>query len=198
MVSTRQSAKYKTNRLSRVISKSFLSGIVSILLCTFTTAHAESITVNVTKDLGDVNRSVLGNNMVGYPMALNSNTGKWVYRGYHIDGAGVWNTSTYSSVPEMVNFARDIGMSFSRFPGGCGAHWYNWKDAVGTIPRSSGFTFGLPEFLKNTQDIGAIPVITVSRLYRNGAGCSRPGGVSQCPCRHKSKSRHSLVGCTGC
>lgn len=152
----------------------FISALASLFQFTLS-AEAENITVDVTQDLGPVNRAVLGNNMIGYPRVWNEITRGWVSYGYHVGGDGVWNKNSYSSVPEMVKFAKDIGISFSRFPGGVGVRWYNWKDAVGPIaqrplyPDSKGnkvpITFGLPEFLKNTQDMGAIPVIEVSDYF---------------------------------
>ncbi len=165
------------NKTKKYIHSGFvflLTAVLALSLHFTLSAHAESITVDITQDRGPVNRSVLGNNMLGYPKSWNTTGNSWYYLTYSIDGAGVWNKDLYSSVPEMVNFAKDIGVSFSRFPGGGAVHWYNWKDAVGPIaqrplyPDGKGnnlpITFGLPEFLRNAKDIGAIPVITISEF----------------------------------
>ncbi len=117
-----------------------------------------------------INRGVLGNNMLGY-----YSDELWHTR-YYIDGAGVWNpdSSTPGSVQQMINYAKQIGISYSRFPGGDGVHYYDWKKTVGPIGSRPGIrdengdgtlekiTFGIAEFLQNTEDIGAIPVITMS------------------------------------
>lgn len=150
---------------------------LTLLMIVVCYVNAENITIDVNADLGPVNRFVLGNNMLGFTWAWDPDHSTFVARDHYINGQGVWDISTYSSEPELVDFAKDIGMSYVRFPGGCGVHWYDWKKSVGPIESrpencidydiynectSEQITYGLPEFLQNAEDIGAIPVITVS------------------------------------
>jgi len=150
---------------------------LTLLMTVVCYVNAENITIDVSADLGPVNRFVLGNNMLGFTWAWDPDQSTFVARDHYINGQGVWDISTYSSEPELVDFAKDIGMSYVRFPGGCGVHWYDWKKSVGPIESrpencisydiynecvSGKITYGLPEFLQNAEDIGAIPVITIS------------------------------------
>lgn len=162
----------KTTKSLRLLSKWLRAAATGALIATAAASHAGSITVNPANELGPVNHALLGNNMLGYTKTWNTSTGDWSYKNYQIDGAGVWNTGAYAPVPAMVGYAKDIGMRYARFPGGGGVHWYNWKDAVGPIADrplhldANGeyvpITFGLPEFLKTAQAMGADPVIEVS------------------------------------
>lgn len=156
---------------NRSVCVFFLAATLAILPRFTSPAHAEDITVNVAQDLGPVNRSILGNNMLGFDRSWDSSSGKWIYPNYHQSGAGVWDTTNYFSVPVMRDYAKQTGMRFVRFPGGCGAHWYNWKDGVGPLSQrpaiygvssNEKLTYGLAEFLRNAQEIGAVPVFTVS------------------------------------
>lgn len=156
---------------------------VSVSLLAWTlSVSAQNITIDVSKDRGPVNRAVLGNNMLGFPKAWNDPSKSFRYPGHHVSGTGVWDPLSRSSIVEMVNFAKDIGMTFTRFPGGNGVHWYDWKDGVGPFssrplfpssddpdnPNPVPISYGLSEFLKNTRDIGATPVITVSDFSATG------------------------------
>lgn len=150
---------------------------LTLLITVIGHVKADSITIDFNSELGPVNRFVLGNNMLGHAWVWDPDQSTFVARDHHVNGQGVWDISTYSSVPELVDFAKDIGMSYVRFPGGCGVHWYDWKKSVGPIESRPDnciaydiydecapdqITYGFPEFLQNAEDIGAIPVITVS------------------------------------
>jgi alpha-N-arabinofuranosidase len=56
-------------------------------------------------------------------------------------------------------------MSVSRWPGGCGAHRFDWKQTVGPLSDRPKQQFGLPEFLQNCRDIGAEPLVTVAEYF---------------------------------
>ncbi|HEX2950868.1 MAG TPA: hypothetical protein VHV83_15095 [Armatimonadota bacterium] len=79
-----------------------------------------------------------------------------------VTGGGLWNPSTASPVPQALTFSTDVGMKMLRFPGGCLAHNYNWKNAVGPVANRPNFTFGIDEFIAYCRTVGAEPVITVS------------------------------------
>jgi len=120
-----------------------------------------TVRVNPQKVLGKVNRMVFGNNQLGYQY------GSWEYTTpeYADRGAGIWDPERNQPVPEMVKFARDIGMSTARYPGGCGSHLFDWKKAVGPIEKRPKQKFGLPEFLRFCEAVGAIPVITIADYF---------------------------------
>ncbi len=61
----------------------------------------------------------------------------------------------------MLEALRDAGPTHLRFPGGCMAHRWNWRGAVGPA-TSRAQAFGLPEFLTLCAEMGAEPVITLA------------------------------------
>ncbi|MGQ9789418.1 MAG: alpha-L-arabinofuranosidase C-terminal domain-containing protein [Armatimonadota bacterium] len=113
------------------------------------------------KTIGRVNRWVFGNNMLGYQK------GSWPFAEpiYHDRGAGIWDPVRRRPVPEMVALARNIGLSVARYPGGCGAHLFDWKRTVGPLEGRPDQQFGLPEFLRCCEAIGAVPLITIADYF---------------------------------
>ncbi len=138
-------------------------GVIALtfILCSASFLYAASISIDVADEKGDVNYGVLGNNTIGY-----HSTSYQVP--HYIDGSGVWDTINKQSFPKMVEAARNIGVSYSRFPGGCGVHFYDWKESVGPINTrpviydGNKTEFGLPEYLQYTEDIGSTPLYTLS------------------------------------
>ncbi|HUT34573.1 MAG TPA: alpha-L-arabinofuranosidase C-terminal domain-containing protein [Planctomycetota bacterium] len=118
------------------------------------TDAAENATIRVRPEraIGAVNRLILGDNMLGYANGRNE---------YCNLGAGIWDPEKRCSVPEVVALAKGRGLSCSRWPGGCEAHRFEWKKTVGPLAERSNQRFGLPEFMQNCADIGAIAVITL-------------------------------------
>lgn len=114
------------------------------------------IRLNPRKELGKVNKLIFGNNQLGYQNAAPE---------YADRGSGIWDPDRNQPVPEMVKFAKDIGMSIARYPGGCGSHLFNWKKAIGPLSERPNQRFGLPEFLRFCEAIKAIPIITVAEYF---------------------------------
>ena len=114
-----------------------------------------TIRLDPTKQLGPVNKLVFGNNMLAYQEAPE----------YADLGAGLWDPENGRSVPEMVQLAKEAGLTVSRWPGGCAAHTYNWKLTVGPLAQRPHIRFGLSQFLQNCKDIGALPVLTVAEYW---------------------------------
>ncbi len=134
-----------------------------------------AITVDANKVTGEVNPLLFGSN-------FHSAAG-----GYK-DGFGIWNPTInpstnkpYGTDPKMVSAAKNIDMKVVRWPGGTGVSAFNWKEWIGPVasrPYDGCIkytdatntvcaeykirSFGLPEFLKVTQDIGATPTIEIS------------------------------------
>jgi alpha-L-arabinofuranosidase len=119
-------------------------------------AREAVIRVDIASDLGRVNKRVLGNNALAY---LHSDAI------YSAGGSGMWDPKAGHGVPDMVRLARDCGVSTLRWPGGCGVHEYNWKLTVGHLKERPQQPFGLPEFLRLAEEIGADPVITLADFW---------------------------------
>lgn len=122
-------------------------------------AEKTGIFINPAKVLGPVNRKVFGNNFLGYGPAPHETPDKEHYACSDY-GAGIWDPMLKRSVEDVVDLARNSGTTVARFPGGDGALYYDWKGSVGK--DRAHFRYGLDEFLKTCEEIGAQPVITVS------------------------------------
>ncbi|MHB1461440.1 MAG: alpha-L-arabinofuranosidase C-terminal domain-containing protein [Armatimonadota bacterium] len=120
-----------------------------------------SITIDARMVVGKVNPGVLGGNMIGYQKGAYGGTGSE----YTDRSCGVWDPEHHRAVPEMVALARNIGMSFARYLGGCGVHLFDWKKAVGPLSARPDQKFGLPEFMQLCGEIGAVPLITVADYH---------------------------------
>ncbi len=123
-------------------------------------AVTERATVRVSpqKVLGTVNPLVFGNNMLAYQGGRDE---------YSNRGSGIWDPEDRRPVPEYVELAKRAGITISRWPGGCGAHQYDWTKTVGPVQERPQMKFGLAEFLEATQAIGAQAVLTLA-VYWGG------------------------------
>ena len=108
------------------------------------------ITVDYDKEMGPVNKRVFGSSFEGYKTSNRYSYGRTDY------GTGVWNPKVYKSVPEVIKLARGIGLSVFRFTTG---NNYDWKEAIGSERKH--YKFGVDEFLKTTEEIGAKAVVTI-------------------------------------
>jgi hypothetical protein len=75
---------------------------------------------------------------------------------------------------EFLNRVRPMGITFLRYPGGCNADVFNWKDTIGPTDQrtdiinyhngtSRGIAkFGVDEFLRFCEDEGITPIITTA------------------------------------
>jgi len=118
------------------------------------------ISIDCSQELGEINPLVFGNNLIAYDPKTYENGWVKEYYGYSDFGAGIWDSFKNKPQPEVIKLAKDVGITVVRFPGGCGAHHYNWKEAIGKKRRH--FLFGIDEFLKVAQEIGAEPIFTLS------------------------------------
>ncbi len=122
-------------------------------------AQDNLINVDYAKEIGSVNKKVFGNNFIAYDPSTYEGWGRNYY-GYIDYGAGIWDPEAKKSVQEVIDLAKSIRMSAVRFPGGCGAHHYNWRNAVGQNRQH--FLFGVDEFVQVAQELGAEPIYTLS------------------------------------
>ena len=145
-----------TARFICAIIKSFVLAFSfttqSVAQTDYSKAH---IFIDYNTVLGKVNRNILGNNIVAYT--------KKFYGGlYRNRGAGIWDPDRNAPNPVFLNAAKDAGTSVLRWPGGKNARYFDWKTSVGPISDRPKQRFGLPEFLRVCEEIGAEPVITLS------------------------------------
>jgi len=114
-----------------------------------------SIIVDYSSVIGPVNHDLFGNNIVAYT--------KKYYNGlYRNRGAGVWDPDNNQPVSAFVEAAKSAGHTVLRWPGGKNAWFLDWESTVGPLSNRPNQKFGLPEFLKFCEEVGAKPVITLS------------------------------------
>ncbi len=123
--------------------------------------QSATIVVHAKQRLAAVNRLVFGQNIDAADNAriFSSDTTdlNLIQR-----GDGFWDPEKAIPVPPVLRESRDAGMSLLRYPGGCLAHNFDWRKAVGPDSKAAGWLFGLDEYLKLCDAIGAAPLITVS------------------------------------
>ena len=111
-----------------------------------------TVTIYPGQEIGPVNPLLFGNNQLAYQNGKEE---------YGARGSGIWDPEHKRSTPEFVTLARECGLTVSRWPGGCGAHNYNWKKTVGALVDRKDQPFGLPEFMRWCADTKSIALITV-------------------------------------
>ncbi len=133
--------------------------------CSALAGDPARIEVFPNKEIGPVNRLILGNNMLAYQ------GGTWgpARPEYADRGAGIWDPQRRRPEPAFVQLAKQAGITVSRWPGGCGTHNYNWKRTVGPLEKRPQQQFGLPEFLTFCQATGSIPIITIAAYWGTAA-----------------------------
>jgi len=143
------------------------NSLLVILIIFFSVSHAINcaiaediennvITVFVNSEVGQVNKRVLGNNFL-----LSNLMGSYDYSRADY-GAGIWNPKKNESVKEVIELAKNAGVSIIRFYTG---NYFNWKDTIGKKRKQ--FLFGMDEFLKTVKEIGAEPLFMISYFTGN-------------------------------
>jgi alpha-N-arabinofuranosidase len=120
------------------------------------------IIVHADHALGAVNRYIFGHNMEAANgdriFGVNPNKGPRRY------GGVFWDFPNDRPIPSIVERSKDLGMGMMRYPGGCLAHDFDWRRAVGDpATRKKGeWAFGIDEFIEYCRQVDAEPMITVS------------------------------------
>ena len=127
--------------------------------CPILSAGNNYVQISYNKEKGIVNKMVFGNNFVGYATTIYDNPTQNYY-GYSDYGAGIWDPRRGKSVSEVISLAKGAGVVIVRFPGGGGANRYDWKTSIGN--RRVHFLYGLDEFLRTCEEVGADVIFTVS------------------------------------
>jgi alpha-N-arabinofuranosidase len=139
----------------------YLASFSHNALAVNTTATPLTATISIDPDTstGQVNRGVLGNNLMVSDTTFQDTQSN--------RGGGVWNPVTQSPVPEFVNLTKEAGISYLRWPGGDLSRTLNWKKMVGPLTNRPQQQFGLPEYLAYCAAVGANPVITIATSVGN-------------------------------
>lgn len=155
-----------TNKMmrNRIIRKIISAFVICACANCYVFADDNVITVFCGKEKAQINKKVFGNNLLGYDTALQY-PGRPHYYGHTDFGAGIWDSKWNEPVKEAIDLAKEAGINVLRFPGGCGAHRYNWKAGLGK--NREHFLYGIDEFLKTCEEIGAEAVWTVSYFEGN-------------------------------
>lgn len=133
-----------------------------VLLVSLASAQqTAAITVDVAKVLGPVNKLVFGHNMEAADNARIFSSDKTSMDGIQT-GGGFWDPQRGAPVPEAVAACKAVGMGMMRYPGGCLAHNFDWRKAVGPDAKKNGWLFGVDEYLALCRSIGAEPIFTIS------------------------------------
>ncbi len=77
-------------------------------------------------------------------------------------GQGFWNPETAKPFPAVAAQLKRMGISALRYPGGCYAHNFDWRKAVGPREKRGIWKFGINEYIALCRSLGAEPVITLT------------------------------------
>lgn len=134
--------------------------IASLSLLPVATAQTAKITVDAGHVTGAVSPFVFGHNIeAADQFGIFSQQHNYVQSK---TGDGLWNPDTRQPVPEVLAEMRAIGTKMLRYPGGCLAHNFNWKEAIGKPEDRPNFAFGVDEFISYCRAIGAEPLMNFS------------------------------------
>lgn len=122
------------------------------------------VAIDAALRTGRVSKLVFGNNLLGYNPKVAGFT-EADYNGHSDYGEGVWDPRRHRPIQKAIALAKGAGIGMLRFPGGCGAHLYDWKNAIDADRKT--FRFGLDEFLRVCRSVGAEPIYTVSYFTGN-------------------------------
>lgn len=141
-----------------VRNRAFLLLLLSFYLANPAFAENNIIKIFAGKDVSEINKKVFGNNLLGYDTSLRyKNLRKKPYYGHADYGTGIWNPEAKETVSEVVELAKDAGISIVRF---ATENDYHWKETIGNGRRH--FLYGIDEFMKTIEEIGAEPLLTIS------------------------------------
>jgi alpha-L-arabinofuranosidase len=134
---------------------------IAIVLCSAQNVVAiqNTITVYYDAEIGQINKKVFGNNFKGRdPWTLGS-VPNFAISDY---GSGVWDPEGKKPVRKVMHLATEAGVTIVRYA--VGGYW-NWHNSIGQDREH--LLFGLDEFMKTTEEIGAEAAIIVSALIGN-------------------------------
>ncbi len=142
--------------------KGMAIGMTACLALASANAAAETeIIVDAAKSPGPVQRHVFGHNM-------ESADSRGIFDvpfsapPHAVSGQGFWDSAARKPYPAVVAQTKALGIGMMRYPGGCLAHNYDWRKAVGPLEKRGKWTFGVDEYIELCRALGAEPLFTVS------------------------------------
>ncbi len=146
--------------------KRFLLSGILIAILTFNIASAQTkITVQTEESAGVIDRHIFGQ--------FSEHLGRGIYPGIWVgEDSDIPNTEGYRT--DVLEALQDLSIPNIRWPGGCYADDYNWRDGIGPrdkrpvtlnvfwgqVPDEN--SFGTHEFLRFTDLINAEPYLSVN------------------------------------
>jgi alpha-L-arabinofuranosidase len=149
-------AQYNGTSATAETSKAIEASTTGDVSSQNTESKENVITIYSDRELGQINKKVFGNNFKGRDPYINYALPSYPIEDY---GSGVWDPTGNKPVEEVMNLAKNAGISIVRYA--AGNHW-DWKHSIEDSRKH--FLYGLNEFLKTTEEIGAEPLITVSPI----------------------------------
>jgi alpha-N-arabinofuranosidase len=121
------------------------------------------IKIDIDRTIGEIHPHVFGN--------FAEHLGRMIYGGIYDEGSPLADADGYRK--DVMDAARQLGVSILRYPGGNFASGYNWKDGIGPKDKRpvrvelawnalESNRFGTDEFLKYSERIGADPYICIN------------------------------------
>ena len=123
------------------------------------------ITVDAAKPLGPVKKYLFGHNVESAdPRGIFTDTfnAKTFDKQYIRNAEGFWDPVAQKPCMPVVDLAKTTGMTMLRYPGGCLASNFDWRQAVGPLAERGDWRFGLNEYVELCRALGAEPMITAS------------------------------------
>ena len=128
-------------------------------------ADPASVTLDISHNNGKINPLVFGHNIeasdargiFGEPFdAARTNPVSIKY------GNCYWNPQERCPHRSLIDATKRVGIGMMRYPGGCLAHRFDWRKAVGPLAERGEWQFGVDEFIELCRALGAEPMITLS------------------------------------
>jgi alpha-N-arabinofuranosidase len=138
----------------------FIVTLTCIIASGYAFGGDNNIVVFYNNDIGQINKKVIGTMFIGDDPAIDNNKLSHYY-GRADYGSGIWNPSKNESVKEVIDLAKNAGISIVRFYNGN----YPWKNTIGKGRKN--YLFGMDEFLKTTEEIGSEPLILMNYFIDN-------------------------------
>ncbi len=141
-----------------IYKKLLLSGLGACLY--MLGVHADTVpTIRVQVDKSDGNASsmIYGQNIEAARGAIKQSGLKSITN----NGSGYWDPAHNCPFPLALDALKDLKCHVIRYPGGCLAHNYDFRQSIGPLQDRPEWKFGLDEFMRLCKESGAEPLITL-------------------------------------
>lgn len=122
-----------------------------------------AITVHAGQETGKIPREIFGHNVeAGDPRGIHEPVTAPVPLRVIKYGQGFWNGDINAPFPAVVAEMKKLKSGMLRYPGGCLAHNFKWKQAVGPLSERKDWKFGIDEFIQLCRAMNVEPMITMT------------------------------------